>query len=113
MKDYKEAHRIWYQKVGKAREAEARVKIKIETLTHYGNGKLTCSHCDESRLACLSLDHINGNGCKERDKLKRWGYRFYLMLKKQGWPEGFQTLCMNCQFVKAVTDRVKQREIPS
>jgi len=75
----------WYQEVGKEREGIARVQIKTEVLTHYGKGYLACVICGESRLACLSIDHINGGG-------------------------RYQTLCMNCQFLKSVLDRAKYKE---
>jgi len=28
------------------------------------------------------------------------GSRFYYWLRRQGYPEGYQTLCMNCQWIK-------------
>lgn len=112
MYDKREAHKKWYQQVGKAREAEARVTVKVETLTHYGKGRLACVMCGESRLACLSLDHIDGSGRLHRKKLNRYGYRFYILLKRQGFPKGYQTLCMNCQFVKALLDRARAKEMP-
>jgi len=111
---HKEAIRNWYQTVGKQREARLRVTIKAEVLIHYGNGKYACVVCGESRPACLSIDHINGNGCQERKRFgaNRFGYKFYLYLKKNKYPAGYQTLCMNCQFVKAVYDRVNKKELP-
>jgi hypothetical protein len=82
-------------------QREYRQAIKEEVLTYYGSGKCACVKCGESRLACLTLDHINGNGCKERreGKIKR-GNHLYFALRKSGYPKGYQTLCMNCQFVK-------------
>ena len=110
--DKQERHRIWYQTIGKKREAQARIDIKKEVLTHYGNNKLACITCGESRLACLSIDHIDGNGCHHRKEWNRYGYRFYIRLKRDGFPAGYQTLCMNCQFIKASLDRAKAKEMP-
>ncbi len=110
-RQYRETHREeirnWYQTVGKQREARLRVSVKTEVLTHYGDSKYACVVCGESRPACLSIDHINGNGCQERKRFggNYFGYKFYLFLKKNNYPVGYQTLCMNCQFVKAVYDR--------
>ena len=74
---------------------------KAVALTHYGNGKCACVRCGESRLACLSIDHINGGGGKHRSGLKlRSSKAFYRWLIVSDYPQGFQTLCMNCQFVK-------------
>ena len=105
-------HRKWYQLFGKDREAIWRIELKTEVLTHYGEGRLACVMCGESRLACLSIDHIEGGGVSNRKELNAYGYRFYKRLKKEDFPKGYQTLCMNCQFVKAVYDRAKKREMP-
>ncbi|KKM25987.1 hypothetical protein LCGC14_1589440 [marine sediment metagenome] len=111
---HKESHREWYQTIGKQKEAILRITVKVEVLTYYGKRNCACVTCGESRLACLSIDHINGNGCKERKRFgsNRYGYKFYLYLKKNNYPKGYQTLCMNCQFMKAVYDRAKKKEVP-
>lgn len=74
-------------------------RLKLSLLTHYGGGKCACVICNESRLACLSIDHIHGGGNKHR-KISGSGGNMYLWLKRNNFPEGFQTLCMNCQYVK-------------
>lgn len=75
--------------------------LKREVLSYYCNkSSPECIICKEKRLACLSIDHINGGGKQHRKDIKVEGQRFYLWLKKQGFPEGYQTLCMNCQWVK-------------
>lgn len=33
------------------------------------------------------------------------GYRFYGWLKSRGWPDGYQTLCANCNTIKYVEFR--------
>ena len=113
MENHKAYMKEWYQEFGKQREALARIEIKTEVLTHYGKGRLACKMCGESRLACLSIDHIDGKGISHRKSLNRGGYKFYIWLKRQGFPKGYQTLCMNCQFVKAILDRAKAKEIPN
>lgn len=77
--------------------------LKAQVLTYYGNGKLACVHCGESRMACLSIDHINGGGCKHRlNTSLRSSDSFYRWLVREDYPDGYQTLCMNCQFIKRV-----------
>jgi len=71
-------------------------KVKAEILTHYGNGRLACIMCGFSDIRALSLDHIDGTGWSAR----RSGHALYHQLRKAGYPEGYQTLCMNCQFIK-------------
>lgn len=78
----------------------SRRKLKIEVMTYYGNDKCACVICGESRLACLSIDHINGGGFEQRQALGISGSSFHYWLKKQGFPDGYQTLCMNDQFIK-------------
>lgn len=84
------------------RDKEARDKVKLEVLTHYGDGKCACVRCGESRLACLSIDHIDGGGNKERsvDGKQYVASTFYRRLRRKGYPDGYQTLCMNCQWAK-------------
>jgi len=77
------------------------VALKAQVLTYYGNGKLACVQCGETRTACLSIDHINGGGTEQRANTKlRSSNAFYRWLVKKGYPKGYQTLCMNCQFIK-------------
>jgi len=84
-----------------ALQKEIRHKTKVEVQTHYGNGKLACVVCGEDRPDCLSIDHIEGGGNRQRTELKlRTTHSFYRWLQKNGYPEGYQTLCMNCQFIK-------------
>lgn len=89
-----------YNKTHKQELAQYRQKAKAEGLTHYGNGVCACVRCGESRLPCLSIDHINGGGTRHLASIKRGGFSFCLWLKQQGYPEGYQTLCMNCQAMK-------------
>ena len=86
---------------------KSEAKIKREVLAHYGNGALACVSCGFDDIRALSIDHINGGGTQHTEGLNRHGGAgFYRWLHKSGYPEGYQVLCMNCQFVK----RVEQRE---
>lgn len=57
-----------------------------------------------SDIRALTLDHINDNGAKERQKIfgkrDRCGTIFYIWIRRQGYPEGYQVLCMNDQWLK-------------
>ncbi len=100
-----ECSNTWYQNhkaEQKVRAKKYNLSIKQEVLTHYGGGKCACVRCGESRLACVSIDHINGNGTGHRRDSGLGGIKIYLWLRQQGYPDGYQTLCMNCQFVKRV-----------
>jgi len=71
--------------------------VKPETLAHYGLGKLACVKCGFDDIRALTLDHIVPIG---RQKRRVTGIQFYKQLRKQDYPEGFQTLCANCQMIK-------------
>lgn len=78
------------------------IKTKILVMTHYGDGKCSCLLCGESRLPCLTIDHVNGGGNEHRRKIKRGngtGLHFYTWLVENCYPEGYRTLCWNCQFI--------------
>lgn len=82
------------------RQRDKNKLLKVDVLTHYGSDKLACVWCGEDRVACLSIDHIDGRGNRRRKGALRSSSSFYSWLKKQSYPGGYQTLCMNCQFVK-------------
>lgn len=84
-------------------------KFKIKLLTHYGFGVCACVICGENRLACLSIDHIEGNGAKHRKELRKQRQSFYYWLKREEYPKGFQTLCMNCQFIKRANNNENKK----
>ena len=77
-------------------------KIKRQVMAHYGGNPPKCACCGETEYRFLSLDHINGHGKQHRDSLKKngGGIFLYRWLLNQNFPEGFQILCMNCNFAK-------------
>jgi hypothetical protein len=84
------------------RSKTERYKLKLEVLTQYGNGKAACVKCEFSDPRALSIDHVNGGGTAHRRKL---GSHLYLWLKHNHYPNGFQTLCLNCQFIKKMENK--------
>ena len=79
----------------------ARTKeLKIKVLTHYSSDppKCACPPCGEDYIEFLTIDHIEGGG---RKHIKSIGTSMlYRWLVKNNFPEGFQVLCMNCNFSK-------------
>jgi hypothetical protein len=66
--------------------------VKDEVFNHYGG--YVCECCGESIKKFLTIDHINNDGKEHRKEL---GSRIiYKWLKQNGFPEGFQVLCFNC-----------------
>lgn len=75
-------------------DRELRHRIASEVIAHYG-GRCACCGTEED----LSIDHRNGNGTEHRRELFGYpyaGYRFYLWLKRNGYPDGYQVLCTPC-----------------
>ena len=93
------------------REDSRKRKLDAKTtiLNRYGNA---CVQCGFDDIRALQLDHIADNGAEERKTLggqKFSGANFYLYLIKQGLPDGYQTLCANCNNIKQ-WDRVKRSQ---
>lgn len=72
---------------------------RIKVLEHYGKN---CACCSENNIEFLTIDHINGGGNQhrkeiiERGEARCGGSGFYNWLIKNNFPEGFRTLCQNC-----------------
>jgi hypothetical protein len=112
-KEYRRTHKKEVAAIVKLYDATHRkeisanlLKLKTEVLIHYGNGKCACVKCGYSDIRALSIDHINGYGNHHRrtDGLGG-GTDTYRWLKKNNYPNGYQTLCMNCQFLKKVENK--------
>ena len=61
---------------------------------HYGK---ECVCCGEDEVMFLTMDHIDGGGEKHRKEI---GRKIYNWLYRNNFPEGFQVLCMNCNWGK-------------
>ena len=84
--------------------------LKFQVFSHYSVlHSPMCFQCGEDDLDVLCIDHINGNGNQERKKINRFGGNgFYRWLRTNGYPEGYQVLCANCNMKKA---RYEEREL--
>lgn len=92
------------------RRTKLRLEIKREALTYYGHNKCACVNCGYNDIRALSIDHVNGNGNRHRKMINVEGGEIYTWLKKNDYPLGFQTLCMNCQFIKKQENAVHSRK---
>lgn len=78
---------------------ERRRQIRLEVFQAYGGQ--VCACCGETEEAFLTIDHVDGGGNQHRKGLRnRGGSNFYEWLRKNGFPPGYQVLCMNCNFAK-------------
>jgi hypothetical protein len=71
--------------------------IKNEVFNAYGGYVCVC--CGELEKAFLSIDHINNDGAEHRKNMSS-GSNTYRWLRDNNFPNGFQVLCMNCQWGK-------------
>lgn len=78
---------------------------KAAAIAKYSNGTNACASCAISDIDVLTLDHINGGGRKHRAVIK---IPIYIWVKTHGFPDGFQVLCMNCNWKKHLTDKRKR-----
>lgn len=86
----------------------SRDRLKERVYTHYGNGSCACIFCGISDIRVLSIDHIDDSGHIDRKVNRRCGTSLYLYLEREGFPPGYQTLCMNCQILK---ERARRRRL--
>lgn len=72
--------------------------FKMRAFAAYGGP--VCSCCGEAHPECLTIDHVNNDGAAHRRELA--GKSIYKWLSEEGYPQGFQVLCMNCNFSKKI-----------
>ncbi len=79
---------------------EKRRLQKINVLSYYSNPnkKPVCNDCGEQDIEVLCLDHIKGGGSKHARERRSTLYNW---VQRNDYPEGFQTLCANCNLRKA------------
>lgn len=72
---------------------------------HYGR---KCACCSESTYKFLSVDHTNNDA-----SLDKWsngkritGWLLYAKIIRESYPEGYQILCMNCNWGKRMNNGV-------
>jgi hypothetical protein len=81
-------------------------KLRHEVIMAYGG--YNCACCGETEPLFLSIDHVFNDGAKHRREIavtskgngKGASSRTLQWLKQNGFPAGFQVLCMNCNMGK-------------
>jgi hypothetical protein len=115
-RQYKEEHKEMYRLLSAeyrrthreevlASQKRCKDRLKNEVMTHYGNGKAACVRCGYDNIGALDIDHINGDGAEHRKREDVKTRSFYAWLKQNNFPEGFQTLCSNCNQIKAIENK--------
>lgn len=88
------------------RNREYLSRLRWTALVRYSKSEEpTCACCGETELVFLAIDHIDNNGAEHRRSLSPDAPRSVHVIRelaRQGWPEGFQVLCSNCNWAKHV-----------
>lgn len=74
--------------------------LRHKAIMHYGGYRCAC--CDESEPKFLTLDHVHNDGSAHRKEIGNRGAGIFKWLRDNGYPAGFQVLCMNCNHGKAL-----------
>jgi hypothetical protein len=93
---------LWKYTKSALKARSYRERIKKEVISHYG-GQCSCCGCSDIRV--LSIDHINRDGAKHREETGH-GEKFYLWLRRNGYPTGYRVLCFNCNSGRELNDGV-------
>lgn len=98
-------YRVWheenYDEVLSA-QAKKRREQRLELLKYMG-GK--CVKCGFSDYRALQIDHVNGDGNKERKANPLGAYYKYLFDNVKNNPNKYQLLCANCNWIKRFENR--------
>jgi len=76
---------------------------RIKIIEHYTNGEMACKHCGCKDLRVLDIDHINDNGATHRKEIGQLNIVWWVV--EQNYPDGFQILCKNCNWIKELERR--------
>ena len=79
-------------------------KAKRMELLGYLGGR--CKNCGFADWRALQIDHINGGGHAEMKKVGISNYQHHLLESVKKFPDMYQLLCANCNWIK----RYKKRE---
>jgi len=86
--------------------AEDKRRYQTAALDHYGHACACCGATEN-----LSIDHVNGDGREHREALfgSQGGAStsMYRWLARNGFPDGFQTLCRPCNTSKGSGERCR------
>lgn len=77
--------------------------LRAAALDAYGR---ECACCGESIERFLTIDHVGGDGAAHRREIGHRPSDLHRWMKRNSYPDGFQTLCANCNAGKQVNGGV-------
>ncbi len=103
--------RLWRQnnrEKGRTYDQVYYQKLKLLVYSHYSeDSPPKCKFCGFNDIRALCLDHINGGGNQER-KTFHGSCHLFRHLRDEGYPDGYQVLCANCNYIKAAENGERQ-----
>ena len=105
-------HNAW-RTANRARDVqmnrEERTRLKDEAIARYSDGTCSCVRCGFNDPRALQIDHINDDGADQRREVggsrTSAGTTFYRWLRRNKYPDGYQVLCANCNWIKEIERR--------
>jgi len=85
-KEYQVTHREIVNRLSR----NYRKRLRKLVIEHYGG---VCACCGETEFGFLTIHHINNDGAEHRRQIKK---DIYQWLKNNGFPDGFEPRCYNC-----------------
>jgi hypothetical protein len=79
-----------------------------QVLKYLGN---KCKQCGFSDKRALQIDHVQGNGAKERKAL--WLYEIHKRILSGQYDNDYQLLCANCNQIKKAINKEQVQRIDS
>ena len=107
-KNYYQNHKAEMKSVIVQKTRQRNLKRKKVIVDHYTNNTNICACCGLrfDNLHFLTVDHINNDGKKYRETMKKvgksiGGIGFYSWIVKNNFPKDLQILCWNCNMAKS------------
>lgn len=85
-------------KTMRLKHTQVQRSLRESIIKAYG-GVCSNPNCLDSRIECLTIDHVNNDGNKWR-KVHGTGLPFYKWIVANNYPTFLQVLCWNCNLVK-------------
>lgn len=101
---YRKSHREICIKRTVASNRKTRRHYRELAIAHYGGTPPSCKCCGELEKRFLTIDHMNGGGRQHRLVMNNKAGGVAGWLVKSGYPDGFQVLCMNCNWGKYINN---------
>jgi hypothetical protein len=86
-------------------------RLREEAMAAYGG--YVCACCGEDEPIFMTIDHVENDQCERAKEFGRshTGLFLYTWLKKNGYPQGFQVLCHNCNQGKRLNGGVCPHQV--